>query len=51
MRLCQRFEEISRLQAESFGAEARIDWQVGYPVTMNDASVGTSSFRRSRCIR
>lgn len=38
MRLCQRFEEISRLQAESFGAEARIDWQVGYPVTMNDAA-------------
>ncbi|SCM74299.1 Hippurate hydrolase [uncultured Pleomorphomonas sp.] len=37
-RLCRRFEEIVRLQAASFGAEARIDWQVGYPVTMNDAA-------------
>ncbi len=37
-RLCRRFEEIARLQAESFGAEVRIDWQVGYPVTMNDAA-------------
>ncbi|PIO98163.1 M20 aminoacylase family protein [Pleomorphomonas carboxyditropha] len=37
-RLCRRFEEIVRLQAASYGAEARIDWQVGYPVTMNDAA-------------
>ncbi len=37
-RLCRRFEDIARLQAESFGAEVRIDWQVGYPVTMNDAA-------------
>jgi len=37
-RLCRRFEEICRSQADSFGAEACIDWQVGYPVTMNDAA-------------
>ncbi|WP_370673898.1 M20 aminoacylase family protein [Pleomorphomonas sp. PLEO] len=37
-RLCRRFEEISRAQAASFGAEAHIAWQVGYPVTMNDAA-------------
>lgn len=37
-RLCRRFEEIAHAQAKSFGAEARIDWQVGYPVTMNDAA-------------
>ncbi|CAI9400570.1 Hippurate hydrolase [Pleomorphomonas sp. T1.2MG-36] len=37
-RLCRRFEDIARLQAESFGAEVRIDWQVGYPVTINDAA-------------
>ncbi|WP_026791218.1 M20 aminoacylase family protein [Pleomorphomonas oryzae] len=37
-RLCRRFEEIAQAQATSFGAEARIDWQVGYPVTMNDAA-------------
>lgn len=37
-RLCRRFEDICRFQAESFGAEVRIDWQVGYPVTMNDAA-------------
>lgn len=36
-RLCQRVEEISDLHVRSFGAEARIDWQVGYPVTMNTA--------------
>lgn len=35
-RLCRRFEEIARAQATSFGAEAIIEWQVGYPVTMND---------------
>lgn len=35
-RLCRRFEEIARAQAASFGAEALIAWQVGYPVTMND---------------
>lgn len=37
-RLCRRFAEIAHSQAASFGAEARIDWQVGYPVTMNDAA-------------
>lgn len=37
-RLCRRFEGIAHAQAASFGAEARIDWQVGYPVTMNDAA-------------
>lgn len=37
-RLCRRFEEIAHAQAASFGAEARVDWQVGYPVTMNDAA-------------
>lgn len=37
-KLCRRFEEIARSQAESFGAEIRIDWQIGYPVTMNDAA-------------
>ena len=43
-RLCRRFEDIARLQAESFGAEVQIDWQVGYPVTMNDAaSVGLAT--------
>ena len=36
--LCRRFEKIAYAQAESFGAEVRIDWQVGYPVTMNDAA-------------
>lgn len=35
-RLCRRFEEIARTQAASFGAEAQIAWQTGYPVTMND---------------
>jgi hippurate hydrolase len=35
-KLCQRLETIAHAQAASYGAEARIDWQVGYPVTMND---------------
>lgn len=37
-RLCRRLEEIAQAQATSFGAKARTDWQVGYPVTMNDAA-------------
>lgn len=37
--LCRRVEEIARFQAESFGCAARLDWQVGYPVTMNAAPV------------
>ena len=35
--LCRRVEEIARFQAESFGCTARLDWLVGYPVTMNAA--------------
>ncbi len=35
-KLCERLETIAHAQAASYGAEARIDWQVGYPVTMND---------------
>ncbi|WP_026782833.1 M20 aminoacylase family protein [Pleomorphomonas koreensis] len=34
--LCRRLETIAHAQAASYGAEARVDWQVGYPVTMND---------------
>jgi hippurate hydrolase len=34
--LCRRLETIAHAQAASYGAEARIDWQVGYPVTIND---------------
>jgi hippurate hydrolase len=36
--LCRRVEEIARFQAESFGCTARLDWLVGYPVTLNAAA-------------
>ncbi|MCY1294295.1 Hippurate hydrolase [compost metagenome] len=35
--LQERVEQIARLQAESYNAEATFDWQVGYPATINDA--------------
>lgn len=35
--LRKRTEDIVRAQAQSFGAEASFDWQVGYPPTINDA--------------
>ncbi len=35
--LQERVEQVARLQAESYNAEAVFDWQVGYPATINDA--------------
>lgn len=35
----ERFYEIVRTQASSFGCEAEIDWHEGYPVTHNNAAL------------
>lgn len=32
----ERVEQIATFQARSYGAEVSLDWQVGYPATIND---------------
>lgn len=34
--LRERVEEVATLQARSFQAEVQLDWQIGYPATIND---------------
>ncbi len=44
----ERFHEIVRTQAASFGCTAEIDWRDGYPVTRNDAALADHVLELSR---
>ncbi|ANP90216.1 M20 aminoacylase family protein [Rhizobium leguminosarum] len=34
--LCSRVEQIATMQAASFGADVKFEWDLGYPATVND---------------
>jgi amidohydrolase len=44
----ERFYEIVRTQASSFGCEAEIDWHEGYPVTHNNAALADHVLETAR---